>query len=54
MKHNIIGLSNYYGCVTIKKSKGKYYWSLEDYSGIDWHEISKELYELLLKEHTKK
>lgn len=52
-EYNVIGLCNYYGNVQIRQKNKKYYWSLEDYSGTDWHEISKELYELILKEQVK-
>ena len=43
-------LSNYYGTVEVKKLNDKYYIQLHDWSGKDMEEISKELYNLLIKE----
>jgi hypothetical protein len=45
-----IGLcGNYYGGLNIKEENGKYYWSIENYSGMEWSEIPKYLYDALLK-----
>lgn len=41
---------NYYWGLSIKKDNWKYYWSIENYDWDNWHEISKELYELIDKE----
>lgn len=40
-------IGNYYGCLEIKESGGKYYWSIENYDGHDWEEIPKSLYKQL-------
>ena len=48
------GVSNYYGCVDfVKKDDGKYYLELENYSGYDRIEISKEFFEAAKKEFCK-
>jgi hypothetical protein len=44
------GLSNYYGMVTLVIKKGKSYLVLDDYSGIDQIEVSKQFAEAWLKE----
>lgn len=48
MGQTIGDIGNYYGCLEIKKEDGKYFWSIECYSGHHWDEISKELYYALL------
>lgn len=46
----IIGhCKNHYGGLSVKEENGKYYWSIEDYSGHDWSEIPKYLYDTLLR-----
>lgn len=48
------GVSSYYGCVDfVKKDDGKYYLELENYSGYDRIEISKEFFEAAKKEFCK-
>ena len=43
------GIGNYYGGLSLKEDEGKFYWSIEDWSGEDWEEIPKYLYDALLK-----
>ncbi len=52
-EQSIGGIGNYYGCLEVKEEDGKYYWSIENWSGHDWEEISKRLYFALL-EHDRK
>lgn len=40
---------NYYGGLCVKEESNKYYWSIEDWNGHDWKEITKELYDSLNK-----
>ncbi len=50
MEHKEIGMiGNYYGCLNVKKEGDKYYWSIEDYNGHEWHEIPEYLYKALIK-----
>lgn len=46
---SIGSIGNYYGGLTIKKMKGSYYWSIENWDGEDWEKISTELYFELIK-----
>lgn len=49
-EHKTIGkICNYYGELSVKEEDGKFFWSIENWDGHEWHEISKELYALLLK-----
>lgn len=41
---------NYYGGIALKKEDGKYFWSIEDYDGNNWYEISEKLFTILLEE----
>jgi hypothetical protein len=41
-------IGNYYGNLCIAKTGDSYYWSIEDYDGDRWEEISKSLYDELL------
>ena len=41
-------ISNYYGGLNIKQDGDKFYWSIENYDGDEWKEISKSLYNELL------
>ena len=44
-KSRYIGsIGNYYGCLEVKKEDGKFYWGIEDWSGIGWEEIPKNLF----------
>lgn len=44
---NIGNASNYYGGARVAEIKGKYYWDIENYSGVDAEEIPFYLYEAL-------
>jgi hypothetical protein len=46
---DIGGIGNYYGGLSVKENDGKFYWAIEDWSGIDWEEIPKSLYDELNK-----
>ena len=39
----------YYGSLWVKEEDGKYYWSIENWDGHDWFEISKKLFDELNK-----
>ncbi len=50
MKDKIRGIgniSNYYGGLEVKAEDGKFYWSIENYDGHNWWEISEDLYNSL-------
>lgn len=50
IEHRTIGsIGNYYGDLSVKSKNGKFFWSIENYNGDHWEEISKELYTELLK-----
>lgn len=42
-------IGNYYGGLAVKQEDGKFYWSIENWDGCYWEEISQELYRALLK-----
>lgn len=42
-------INNYYGGLYVAELNGKYYWSIENYSGFIWEKISEKLYKALLK-----
>jgi hypothetical protein len=44
-----INVCNTYGSLRVKSSNGKFYWSIEDYSGDHWLEISENLYNEIIK-----
>ena len=44
-----INIWNTYGGLRVKSSNGKFYWSIRDYWGDDWSEISEELYNEIIK-----
>ncbi|CAM0039300.1 hypothetical protein VPHK435_0003 [Vibrio phage K435] len=44
-----LNVGNAYGYLTIKEEDDKFYWSVENWSGHYWVEISKELYDCLMK-----
>lgn len=46
-------IGNQYGSLVIKELDNKYYWAIEDFDGVDWREISKSLYDELLKHRDK-
>ena len=43
-KRGIGEVGNTYGGLSVATFGGKYYWSIEDYSGDDWNEIDRELF----------
>lgn len=43
-KYNI---GNYYGRLKTKVEDGKFFWTIEDWNGDDWVEISEDLYKAL-------
>jgi hypothetical protein len=45
---NIGHIGNYYGGLRVKQEGEKYYWSIENYSGDEWEEIPKSLYDELM------
>ncbi len=49
-KSKIIGgIGNYYGKLSVVKHGIKYFWSIENYDGQDWQEITKKLYKTLIE-----
>ncbi len=42
-------IGDYYGGLRVKEEEGKYYWGIENFDGTFYEEISKELYDCLLK-----
>lgn len=42
-------VGNVYGSLAVKEEDGKFYWSVENYDGHHWKEISKVLYMALIK-----
>ncbi len=40
-------IGNYYGGLAVKDEGDKFYWSIENYDGHNWYEISKDLYNAL-------
>jgi len=50
MNIQLIGdIGNCYGGLSVKEAGGRYYWSIEDWDGHDWEEITKSLYNALLR-----
>lgn len=50
--HDVIGVGavgNYYGCLCVKVENGLPYWSIEDWDGHCWEEITPDLYLALMK-----
>lgn len=45
---------NYYGGLAVKKEDGKYFWSIENYDGHNWYEISEKLFTIFLEEESLK
>ena len=43
------GIGNYYGKLSVVKYGSKYFWSIENYDGQDWQEITKKLYKTLIE-----
>lgn len=55
MDENIINVGacrNYYGGLSVKEEDGKFFWSIENYNGFSWHEISEKLFKLLIEEES--
>ena len=44
---SIGNIGNYYGDLSVKKEDGKFYWSIEDWNGYSWEEITKDLFDSL-------
>ena len=44
-----INIGNTYGGLRVKRLNDKFYWSIEDYWGDYWLEISEELYNEIIK-----
>lgn len=46
-------IGNYYGGLSVKEEGGKFYWTIENYDGHEWEEISESLYRKLLAHNDK-
>jgi len=53
LEKRIGSINNYYGGLTIGRIEGVPHWSIENYDGYEWEEISENLYEELLKHKSK-
>lgn len=42
-------IGNYYGGLSVKECDGRFFWSIENYSGHNWEEIPKPLYDALVE-----
>lgn len=42
-------VGNYYGCLSVKQEGDCYYWCVENWDGMRWSEIPKELYDALIQ-----
>ena len=42
-------IGNYYGSLYVTSGDGKFFWSIENYSGNYWEEIPESLYNELVK-----
>ena len=42
-------IGNYYGSLSVKEVNGQFYWGIANGDDTSWEEISKELYDALLK-----
>lgn len=40
----IDSIGNYYGCLSVKKENGRFFWGIENYHGTNWEEIPESLY----------
>lgn len=45
----ISSITNFYGGIYVIIHKNKYYWGIKDYDGYNWEEITKKLYDELIK-----
>lgn len=55
MDENIIyvgACNNYYGGLSVKEEDGKFFWSIENYNGFSWYDISENLFKLLIEEES--
>jgi len=41
-------IGNFYGGLNVKAEGGKFFWSIENYDGNHWEEISEHLYRALI------
>lgn len=46
---SIGGIGNYYGDLQVKEESDKYYWSIENWNGHHWEEITRKLYDALIE-----
>ena len=46
---DIGGIGNYYGGLEVKKESERFWWSIEDWNGHYWEEITESLYNELVK-----
>ena len=46
---DIGNIGNYYGNLAVRSKRGRYYWSIENYSGHHWEEIPRSLFDELIK-----
>lgn len=42
-------IGNYYGRLSVRTERGKFYWGIENYDGCDWEEIPESLYKTLVE-----
>lgn len=42
-------IENYYGGLYVQEKDGKFYWGIENWDGISFQDIPKELYDALVK-----
>lgn len=54
MSERIGDISNYYGKLWVQERDNKFYWSIDDWDGDSWFEITKELYDALIKYETER
>jgi len=48
MQTQIGTIGNYYGNLSVMKEEDKFYWGIMNWNGIDWEEITEELYNNLI------
>lgn len=48
METSIGTIGNYYGGLSVKKEGEKFFWGIENYDGIEWEEIPKKMYDILI------
>lgn len=41
-------IGNHYGGLSVMKDTDKFYWGIENWNGIEWQEITEELYNSLV------